>query len=200
MPSPDNLLQGRVGPVTVSGKDWTSPSGQLTCRAIEATVEACTLDIGQILSTRKLILTVPATGTCMVALKSEDFGNFITHPRLRKLAGVTFLREGATVDARQKWVEFKVRYQGEDYVCQLQRSEDARRRGTVTARLETSGPTAELNAELSGALGDFFNNLVFELDGTFLTFRDMMISGVGPNLMLSLQITVDKFPSPGVDF
>eukprot|EP00978_Attheya_sp_CCMP212_P036517 scaffold166324_cov49-Attheya_sp.AAC.1 len=56
--SADLLLKGKVGPVTVRGKGWGSPLG-LTCRAIEATVGQCDLDLGSIVSKRKLRLTVP---------------------------------------------------------------------------------------------------------------------------------------------
>ena len=54
----NNLLFGRVGPVTVKGRGWESPLG-LTCRAIEATVNECKLDMGKIVSNQKLVLTTP---------------------------------------------------------------------------------------------------------------------------------------------
>lgn len=52
------LLRGQVGPVTVRGRGWQSRLG-LTCRAIDATVDSCQLDMGRILSNQKLVLTVP---------------------------------------------------------------------------------------------------------------------------------------------
>ena len=52
------LLRGQVGPVTVKGRGWQSRLG-LTCRAIEATVDNCSLDLSRILSSRKLVLTTP---------------------------------------------------------------------------------------------------------------------------------------------
>ena len=54
----DLLLKGQVGPVTVNGRGWQSSLG-LTCRAIEATVGSCQLDMGRIMSNRKLVLTTP---------------------------------------------------------------------------------------------------------------------------------------------
>jgi len=56
--SSDLLMRGEVGPVTVAGRRWRSPLG-LTCRAIEAKVQTCQLDMGAVISRRKLILTVP---------------------------------------------------------------------------------------------------------------------------------------------
>merc|ERR1712224_1044816 len=78
----NNLLFGRVGPVTVKGRGWESPLG-LTCKAIEATVDECKLDMGRVVSNQKLVLTTPAEGRAMVALSGIDFGNFITHPLIK---------------------------------------------------------------------------------------------------------------------
>ena len=55
-----HLLLGRVGPVTVKGRGWESPLG-LTCKAIEATVNECKLDMGRVISNQKLVLTTPGT-------------------------------------------------------------------------------------------------------------------------------------------
>lgn len=54
----DLIFQGKVGPVTVQGRGWKSKLG-LTCRAIEASVDSCLLDVGRILSQRKLRLITP---------------------------------------------------------------------------------------------------------------------------------------------
>lgn len=54
----NQVLQGRVGPVTVKGRGWQSPLG-LTCNAIEATVNECKLDMGRVISNQKLVLTTP---------------------------------------------------------------------------------------------------------------------------------------------
>lgn len=64
----NNLLFGKVGPVTVKGRGWRSPLG-LTCRAIEATVNVCTLDMGKVISNQKLVLTTP--GAYLRALLEE---------------------------------------------------------------------------------------------------------------------------------
>ena len=57
---PSMLFSGQVGPVTVKGRGWASPLG-LTCRAIEATVNECRLDMKRVISHRKLSLTTPGT-------------------------------------------------------------------------------------------------------------------------------------------
>ena len=55
---------------------------------------------------------------------------------------------------------------------------------------------------LTATTTKFFNEMIFELDGTFLAFDDMMVTGKGsePSVMLNLRIKVEKFPSPGLEF
>merc|ERR1719491_982295 len=77
--SPDIIFNGTIGPVSVKGRGWGSPLG-LTCRAIEANVDQCTLDMNSVIKNRKLLLIEPAIGKAMIALDATDFGNFITHP------------------------------------------------------------------------------------------------------------------------
>lgn len=63
---------------------------------------------------------------------------------------------------------------------------------------------ADTENQLNGMLEDFFNDLVFELDGTFLSFQDMKVhrpkDSEENNVLMALGITVKKFPSPGVAF
>jgi hypothetical protein len=75
------LLKQSIGPVSVRGKDWSSPLG-LTCKAIQADVDTCMLDMSAVLKRRKLILIEPARGTAMIAFNDLDFGNFLKHPLL----------------------------------------------------------------------------------------------------------------------
>jgi hypothetical protein len=212
--SSDLLLRGTIGPVTVKGKGWKSGLG-LTCRAIEATVGTCELNVGRILSSRKLVLTVPAKGKAMIALDNLDFGNFITHPLIRPpvvpLSDATdgsplkFLKEGAQIDPVQGTVTFRVTLMGAEWKCALQRGpiEEKRAKIEVAPVVPTGTGDSDASARvLKDALTDYFNELEFELDGTMLSFRDMMVTekGASPSVMLALNIVVRKFPSPGVAF
>jgi hypothetical protein len=207
--SSDLLLRGRVGPVTVTGKDWRSGRG-LTCRAIEATVEQCELDASKILSNRKLLLMTPALGKAMVALNSEDFGNFITHPLMKPptaingdTSSIDFINEGTHVDPVTASVVFFANYAGTRWKCVLQRSQMARRAAvSVSTTEEEVADQDSVANKLAEVLDRFFNELVFNLDGTFLSFRDMMVTdkGEAPSVMLALNIKVKKLPSPGLDF
>eukprot|EP00526_Cylindrotheca_closterium_P017513 CAMPEP_0113635786 /NCGR_PEP_ID=MMETSP0017_2-20120614/18658_1 /TAXON_ID=2856 /ORGANISM="Cylindrotheca closterium" /LENGTH=310 /DNA_ID=CAMNT_0000546589 /DNA_START=61 /DNA_END=993 /DNA_ORIENTATION=+ /assembly_acc=CAM_ASM_000147 len=214
--SPSTVLRGQIGPVTVKGRGWGSRLG-LTCRVIEATVDQCELDMGRVVSKRKLVLNVPAEGRAMVALNSDDFGKFITHP-LMKPPGIVgdaseddsrleFMKENVSLDAKTGIVTFFGTYLGQTWQFTLQRGSDEEK-ALIKASLHKSSQS-DANADwesvarqLTEITSKFFNEMVFELDGTFLSFSDMMLTGKGqePIIMLSLGILVKKFPSPGLDF
>jgi len=208
--SSDLLLRGRVGPVTVKGRGWKSGLG-LTCRAIEATVDVCELDPGRILSNRKLVLTTPAKGKAMVALTSEDFCSFITHPLLRPPgltqsgSSIEFLKDGTLVDPAGT-VTFFAKCLNSKWKCVLKRGAEDKLKAVI--EVEPANPASStrdsfvIAEELTDILSRFFNEMVFELDGTFLSFRDMMVTSKAktPSVMLSLNILVRKFPSPGIAF
>ena len=210
--SSDLLLRGRVGPVTVKGRGWQSELG-LSCRVIEATVDTCELDVGRILSNRKLVLTSPAQGQAMIALNAVDFANFISHPYVRPpvlpnddgKAKFAFLKEGCVVDSATGKVTFFASYMDKRWRLTLSRG-SKEKRAIVVASLEGSSdmyPEHDATCvQISNAISNFFNDLKFELDGTWLSFRDMMVTAKGgsPHLMLQLSITVKKFPSRGLAF
>ena len=203
--SQDLLLRQRVGGVTVRGRGWESPLG-LTCRAIEATVQECDLDISAVITRRKLILTTPARGTAMIGMTADDFGSFISHPLMKPptdLPGMKFASEGVTIDPGTGTVAFDFRFREERWRCHLRRGTDNGRKAIVeVSSADGTERGDDLAAGLSRTMTDFFNELVFELDGTFLSFRDLMVTdrGGGATVMLSLSITVKKFPSPGMAF
>ena len=208
------LLFGKVGPVTVSGTGWQSGLG-LTCRAIEATVDTCELDIQRVVAQQKLSLIRPARGKAMIALNAADFGNFITHPLIKsptipvkngqQSAPIKFKKEGTDVDAETGVVTFFVESLGMNWQCELRRGTAGSERGAVVSAVPVSetgnDETAKAKA-VGGSLTRFFNEIEFDLDGTSLSFRDMQVTGKGktPSLMLSLNICVRKFPSPGLEF
>jgi hypothetical protein len=210
--SSDLLLNGRVGPVTISGKDWCSYRG-LSCRAIKATVEQCELDAKMIISNRKLILTTPAIGKAIVALTANDFGNFITHPIMKTFTSaynsgestIEFLTEGVSIDPLTSTVIFVCMVQGSRWKASLQPSTETKK---ATVRVSPIGYGSLLedqeisSLQLSKKLERFFNEMVFELDGTYLSYRDMMVTNKGdvPCVMIALNIKVKKLASPGMDF
>eukprot|EP00546_Thalassionema_frauenfeldii_P009772 CAMPEP_0178916038 /NCGR_PEP_ID=MMETSP0786-20121207/12392_1 /TAXON_ID=186022 /ORGANISM="Thalassionema frauenfeldii, Strain CCMP 1798" /LENGTH=286 /DNA_ID=CAMNT_0020589279 /DNA_START=118 /DNA_END=978 /DNA_ORIENTATION=+ len=201
MSSQQNLFRGKVGPVTVKGRGWGSRLG-LTCRAIEATVDQCDLDVGRVLRDQKLRLETPALGQAMVALDPVDFGNFITHPLMKNQQNVAFSKDDVVMDAQAGTVTFYGTFQKQQWKFILSRHPTKERALIrVVSNEKNAAVDDSLTANLSQIMSDFFNEMVFELDGTFLTFRDMQLTPTKNGLlMLKLAIKVRKFPSPGLDF
>lgn len=204
----DLILRGAVGPVTVRGRGWQSGLG-LTCRAIEATVDSCEVDTGKILSDQKLALKTPARGRAMIALNAVDFANFIAHPLMQPptLEGAShgdkmeFVTKNVSIDSHMKTVTFRVTYQGVEYECILRRGQEKKAIIEVE-RADNEFDASGMSNQISQSLSNFFNDMVFELDGTYLNFKDMMVTekGSSPSVMLSLNITVKKFPSRDLAF
>jgi hypothetical protein len=157
-----------------------------------------------------------ALGRAMVALNSVDFGNFITHP-LMKPPGLPevgqadsdkleFLKEGASVDHANGAIVFFGTYLNAKWKFTLARGVNGDKAViTATPSVIPDGCTLDYGAlapQLADITSEFFNKMVFELDGTYLSFGDMMVTGKGkePTVMFSLNIKVRKFPSPGLEF
>jgi hypothetical protein len=155
----------------------------------------------------------------MVALNAADFGNFITHPLMRppglpevsdeidaSSSKLEFLKEGVAIDPSSAAVSFFGTYLDAKWKFSLQRGTNGQK-ALVTVRPEQVPQDAGLDyislaSSLTEATSKFFNEMVFELDGTSLTFLDMMVTDKGkePSAMLSLKIKVKKFPSAGLKF
>ena len=147
----------------------------------------------------------------MVALNAVDFGNFITHPLMKPPSPTTqqdgnshslqFLKDDVMIDANTGIVNFFGSYMDRRWQFSLKRG--TAKQAIITAAPENaSDGDSSIAKELSAVASNFFNEMVFELDGTFLSFTDMMVTCKlnEPIAMLSLDITVKKFPSSGIDF
>jgi len=170
-------------------------------------VEQCQLDTSKILTHRKLLLTEPALGKMMVAMNGYDFGSFVTHPLMPPVGlngeTIVFAKEGAEVDPVSGTVKFYVGYGGVRWPCLLKRGpEDQKAVIDVLSATKQTSDTATTH-QLSGLLANFFNELVWNLDGTYLSYRAFQVTDKGkfPSVMFSLSIKVEKLPSPsGLDF
>ena len=152
----------------------------------------------------------------MIALDASDFGNFLTHPLVHppKISApgsngnnLHFLRDQVSIDPESGTANFFAMYNGEKWAFALRRGESNESRAVVTVTpaqpLETQEENmGSLRTELSEKISEYFNTIVFELDGTFLTFQDMMVTNKGsaPSVMLSMGIKVRKFPSRSLAF
>lgn len=201
----ESLLRGRVGPVTIKGRGWRS-GRNLSCRVLEATVSECELDIPKLLSHRKLLLTKPALGKMLVAMNGDDFGNFITHPLMPSLQlegrPILFMSDGASIDPAAGTVQFMVLYNDTRWTCLLKRSLDCSKALIDVLSLPITDVNGAVVQKLSMLLGEFFNQMMWDLDGTYLSYRDFRTTdrGEAPSVMFSLNINVEKLPSPsGLD-
>lgn len=210
---PTELLAGRVSYVKVVGRKWASPTGRLTCQKIEASVSDCSLDFPSVVSRRKLVLTNPAKGTAMVALNTDDFGSFLTHPLLKppKLDNgeiFKFSNENVSINCDSSEIIFYGSHAGSDWTCTLSKgpeSSNALIKATPMNLSEDREETlqqVDTSLRLTNLLTEYFNDLIFELDGTFLSFGNLLITSKGgtPSILFALAITVRKFPSTGLDF
>jgi hypothetical protein len=162
----------------------------------------------------------------MIALSATDFGNFITHPlmkppsppmssnnnnnRITTDSKLTFMKENVSVNPSLGTVTFYGTYAGSKWKFALERAADGARKAKIQASLAELGDDVDianmnyegLETALAFSTSQFFNEMVFELDGTFLSFQDMMLTDKGnqSSVMLSLSILVKKFPSPGIEF
>jgi len=166
----------------------------------------------------------------MVALDSRDFGNFLTHPKIRPPnisadnSKLQFLRDDISIDPISSTVNFYALLDGEKWMCSLRRGQSNERRAVIEVtrtnvvdlddgkeELENAlhelqeDNSRNLNAssfQLSSELSKFFNEIVFELDGSFLTFQDMMVTekGASPSVILKMGIRVERFPSRNLAF
>lgn len=118
------------------------------------------------------------------------------------------LTRGISIDGVQGTVAFAVEFAGQAWQCTLERCSN--QEGTVQVSVDTktsSSPSLEDNGnvphdhdddndnnmlatELSTSLTQFFNNLCYQVDGTRLSYQDMMVTdkGAAPSVMLALSI------------
>lgn len=151
----------------------------------------------------------------MVSLTSQDFGNFLTHPLLKppqldeSQQSFEFSKDGIRIDPVSKEICFSGIYDNCKWRCVLTKSVEGSSAATIKVTPEQLSVDAnetlrqvELSLRLTSALSKFFNELIFELDGTFLSYRDLLVTAKGesPSIILALNITVRKFPSPGLAF
>ena len=153
-----------------------------------------------------------ALGDAMIALNSVDFGNFITHPFIKPLppfdasssGQVKFLKKDVCINSefRGGSVSFNASYEGKIWRCHLYRGESGGAIIEVASQKGGDDNDEIVASNLSKYLSTFFNELVFELGGTYLSFKDMMINTKGkyPSIMMALSIKVKKFPSPNMAF
>lgn len=211
---PTELIKGRIGPVNVKGRRWRSPLG-LSCRMIEAEVGNCMINLASAIQNQKLRLTVPARGTAMVSFDATDFGNFLIHPLIiapshrheGKGHKVRFLQGNTIIDAKSSSVTFFIEYLEKSWKCVLtnpSQSTNAQIQVFLSnGRDNISEEEKLLEFGLSNTITNFFNNMIIDLSGTYVSFNGMSVNEnerVSPTVLIGLNILVKKFPSRKLAF
>ena len=147
-----------------------------------------------------------ALGRAMIAMDTTDFGNFLVHPLIQPPNKLEFLSENVTIDPADGTVSFDARLYNDVWRCRLVRGAKGKPRAIVTVappdNLLNSDETKALALTLGKDVSQYFNEIVFELDGVFFNLRDMMVTdkGTSPSVMLNLGIKVVKFPTRNLAF
>jgi hypothetical protein len=149
----------------------------------------------------------------MIALNAADFGNFITHPLMRSpsIPGVStdrldLIKEGTSIDPSKGTVTFFGTYLDAKWKFTLKRGPSANNAIITATPYEIiEGRDMDYGAiapQLTEVISRFFNEMVLELGGTFLSFGDLMVTAKGkePSVLVSLGIKVIKLPSSGLEF
>lgn len=184
------------------------------CRSIDVKVGSVNLDVPTLFRRRSLRFQhPPPSGNAIVVFNARDFGNFLAHPLIRRtrLAGSWFVfdREGVTIDAGSRTVEFGGRWGAKKLRVALSQA-SAREplvarvtQSRVDEKKESGGDNiAEEAAMVASGLSKYFNNLEVDLDGPTLSFSSLDFEGGRSGVMggrekvkLSLGIVVRKLPS-----
>lgn len=151
----------------------------------------------------------------MVSLTAQDFGNFLTHPLLKQpqleqgQKSFAFSKDEVIIDSVSKKVTFSALYDDIKWRCVLTKANEGEKAAIIkvtpyelSSDVDQTLYQVDLSLQLTSSLSKFFNDLIFELDGTFLSYRDLLVTekGESPSILLALDITVRKFPSPGLMF
>lgn len=219
-----DLWRGKIGPLSLKGRCWQTKKG-LSCRALEVSVSSFELDMPAMVHRQKIVIRSHGAGRVVLALDARDVGNFLTHAKRRPpLPVVRSVGErpqivlkkkqrqqqdcghddSIVIDSRRGTMEFSVKCAGRTFGCTLKPSGEKICVSVVPCPSSTNDDddarhkisTDELAAELSDSLTKFCNEFRAEVNGTWLSFRDMIIvaSSKGTSEQASVMVAVDILP------
>ena len=214
------LLAGTVSRVDITGTNWRSRK-ELTCRSLRMSVGEAALDPGALVAERLIKLRRPSHGDAEIVFTAADFANFLAHPLVTAAAqerGATAsgdaMRFARDANARAETTpDGAVAFFGDVYrvaakdakresarVRYEMRPANARGKVAVVATSvtdDTDDASSSFAVDLAAAARDvafFFENLVVDLSGARLSYRNMRVGdGV---VTLDLDLEVVGFPPP----
>jgi hypothetical protein len=153
----------------------------------------------------------PARGRAVLSLTARDFSNFLVHPLLGVAplpsGAFTFERDYCTLDPARAAVYFSGVWHGEHVIVEARQPVPF---GRIEVAVADAPRLTPRGAEtLSADMTRYFNEVVLEMDGTFLSFSDMRVGGGGgggsddvyggggePTIQVTVDLTVHRVPNP----
>ena len=199
------MLLGSVDGVSVRGRGWCTPQ-RLSCRSLEMQVGKTSIDFSALASQRRIVMQKPSIGSADITFTAKDWDNFLNHPLFAAAVAdrrssttapsVKFARTGTRLLA--DGVTFPLQWAGEIFRAKLSQQPEGK---AIVSAVNRAG---ENNAEAGDWIAALFNELVLDLDGCALTFRQLGIAPAGAGgdsvLSLALDVRVRSFPSLDVNF
>ena len=200
------LTRGKVREVQIKGTDWSSKKN-LTCKSLDISVGEVEVDYGKIVTTGRIEIKKPGgRGRAKLFMSFEDFRNFLKHPLTNEALNevrMTFEDEAPKRDEASSRLVLKAIFdeeRNEVRTFQMQPLEDERvdvcdvSSGTSSSNSSSSSSSSEQAERVKR----FFETLELDLMGTKLRYRNMRVLENG--VALDLNVLVEKFPPPVIDF
>ena len=201
------LTRGKVREVQIKGTDWSSKKN-LTCKSLDISVGEVEVDYGKIVTTGRIEIKKPGgRGRAKLFMSFEDFRNFLKHPLTNEALNevrMTFEDEAPKRDEASSRLVLKAIFdeeRNEVRTFQMQPLDDERvdvcdvSSGTSSSNSSSSSSSSSEQAE---RVKRFFETLELDLMGTKLRYRNMRVLENG--VALDLNVLVEKFPPPVIDF
>ena len=193
----ETLTQGKVRRVQIKGTNWSSRKN-LTCESLDIQIGTVGVDYGKIVTAGRIEIRKPGgRGNAKLFMSFEDFANFLKHPLTNEALNkvkMTFEDEAPKRGGDEASLVLKATF---DEDRNTVRSFQMRPLGEERVDVyDVSGSNSD--TEQSERVKRFFETLELDLMGTKLRYRNMRVLANG--VALDLNVLVEKFPPPVIDF
>ena len=191
------LTQGKVRRVQIKGTNWSSRKN-LTCESLDIQIGTVGVDYSKIVTAGRIEIRKPGgRGNAKLFMSFEDFANFLKHPLTNEALNkvkMTFEDEAPKRGGDEASLVLKATF---DEDRNTVRSFQMRPLGEERVDVyDVSGSNSD--TEQSERVKRFFETLELDLMGTKLRYRNMRVLANG--VALDLNVLVEKFPPPVIDF
>ena len=191
------LTQGKVRRVQIKGTNWSSRKN-LTCESLDIQIGTVGVDYSKIVTAGRIEIRKPGgRGNAKLFMSFEDFANFLKHP----------LTNEALNKVKMTFEDEAPKRGGDEASLVLKATFDEDRNAVRSFQMRPLGEERVDVYDVSGSNSDteqservkrFFETLELDLMGTKLRYRNMRVLANG--VALDLNVLVEKFPPPVIDF